>query len=172
MSSNGLRLYFIQGVRLAHGGLPPEDVIETKTELALKAENPVSYAFMCGRNWAIDQERRRVWAIKRAEEEAKRASDAAREDFFRRTATQELKELLVKLASENVDKPTILKWLGCVRLAYIEEVPPREWGERFGNPSSDCLYQWKRRGVKLVLKHAKTKELRQYLDKYRCCLSL
>lgn len=120
--------------------------------LAAHPENPENYAFVVGRNWAISrlrtqryQERVAAFAARRAEEER------LKQETFER-CTKEFAELTARLVPEL--RETQLRMIGMVRLSVLERRTDEECAERYPGSTPAQRWQWKRRGLKLLLPHA------------------
>lgn len=120
--------------------------------LAAHPANPSNYAFVVGRNWAISrlrtqryQERVAALAARRAEE------DRLQHEMFER-CTREFAELTARLVPEL--RETQLRMIGMVRLSVLERRADEECAERYPGSTPAQRWQWKRRGLKLLLPHA------------------
>ena len=134
---------------------------------ARNPENPTGYAYIVGKNYALDH-------LRAAKAQARRQlAKQTESDRLAREAVQkeETRLLHVRLRDEFLDLsaklvPTIrksqLKQPGVVRLVCFEGANSSVCAERFPESTPDARYQWKRRGLKLIWPFASA-DLRQYL---------
>lgn len=158
-----LRRAIIGGAASVHVACLEDDLnrLERKV-LEYRPRNPVAYAHVVGRNWAIDRKRRaRVQAQRAAE--ALRKAELEREERERFARCREefltiLKKIRPKLRGTQHRQMRIL-WM-----RVFQGLSDAETAKLFLGSNRDLRYQWKRRGKKLVLPHA-SKELTRLLSR-------
>ena len=143
----------------------PVALTETDLELLEKRvnrswpKNPAKFAWVVGRNFAIDKRR----SLDRAARREQEAMLAAEEDRIKRekreAAVKEFAGLIVDLV------PTLgltqRRWIGMVRLSAVEGATDADCAERFPASPRQQRYQWKSRGIKLIRQLA-SPELRRF----------
>lgn len=144
----------------------PVTLTETDLELLEKRvdrswpKKPAKFAWVVGRNFAIDKRR----GLDRAARREQEAMLAAEEDRIRcekrETAVKEFVTLIADLV------PTLGQtqrhWIGMVRLSAVEGATDADCAERFPASTRQQRYQWKSRGIKLICRLA-SPELRRFL---------
>jgi hypothetical protein len=124
------------------------------------------YAFYAGRNWAISVHRKELAAPRVAEKLLKKQIRELEQQVVTLTH-QELKTRCLLEFQEvcqsrlNTLKPIAQKHLAVLR-AFVFEEWNTETMEAVFEGSKDCLYQWKRRGVKTLWPHI-SEEFRTFL---------
>lgn len=163
-----LAAFVNRGVASMFGSPLDERAVAAIVARAVKAREPEHYAFRAGRNRAIDAIRRKAAASKRARQaDLQEAIDAA-VAFIRNEVTErctaELRTVLDRLAS-GPTPGRMSDHLLVVQAAYLEGIALRDL---YPSVPAATLYQWKRRGLKLVLPHA-SQELSYWLDRHVPC---
>ncbi|GEM_PF-6462987 len=138
--------------------------------LDARPEDLAGYAFMAGRNQAISDHRAQQAALRRLAREAQLASqalsDALRrweEEQDQRLAREQFPAFVQSLPpSEAV---TMDEQLEMVRLRVIQSASSEDVASAFPDSSPNQRDQWKRRGVKRMLKHDPPPELRRVLER-------
>lgn len=119
---------------------------------AQPGENIVNYAFFCGRNWAIDQQRKREAAVRIAERRREKLERERQISRNHERAEREFLRLVDRLSPALSDLQQChleIVWLIC-----FGGSTDTDCAEMYPGSKRDQRYQWKRRGVKLVLPHA------------------
>lgn len=151
------------------GERPSQEIISSKLA-AVERANPrkrIGYAFMCGKNWAINTQRHRNaqarLALKLAEAEAAQARAEAHEAAMR----AELNDVIDLMEqSARLDGRTMLyRYANALRLAYLLNLPARKWAALYPQLSLDGLYQVKCRAVKYAAEHAASPALMRWLKR-------
>lgn len=143
---NNLYLALLQGVQSVRGALPSEEkVAAILAKAATVQSNQEGYAYVAGRNAAIDGLRRGDAATRRAllVEQARLQEEAEKE------LKASLQSELRKLALE-VSMPA--RYVAGL-LSYVDSSGLPGLMERF-QISDDCAAQWRRRGIKAILPYA------------------
>lgn len=149
-----LHIAIVRGTRAKPSVKVSREEIEELLEkvVAARPDDPEGFANITGRNYVISQERKAVAAARAAvARETKHAADT-REAALRKAARDELILILNKLAPKA--KGSQIIQLEMVRLGYLEGLHDAAIALQYPNVSRDARYQWKRRGVQLVLPHA------------------
>lgn len=166
----GIRSAITAGVLTVSKVLPlTEAELEGCVQRVLRKRSlkrPAHYAFVTGRNWAISRLRKADVAARRTVQAAAQRAQAEHAAAQRAVLIAELQEIIQELAAEHVDDAGKLRQLGCVRLYYVESAAPGVWRDRFPGVSRDALYQWKRRGMLLVMAYA-SEPLELFLEQHK-----
>ena len=144
----------------------PVTLTETDLELLEKRvdrswpKKPAKFAWVVGRNFAIDKRR----GLDRAARREQEAMLAAEEDRIRcekrETAVKEFVTLIADLVPTLGQTQRHL--IGMVRLSAVEGATDADCAERFPASTRQQRYQWKSRGIKLICRLA-SPELRRFL---------
>jgi DNA-directed RNA polymerase specialized sigma24 family protein len=130
-----------------------KDVQALEAKVAAKRpDKPAAYAFVIARNWAIERHRKACRDAARILRDERRAEEARREAERERLAREEFAALYACLAPAL--RPTQLRQLQIVNLVCIEGLSDAETARRYPGTTPAARWQWKRRGVLLLLPHA------------------
>ena len=122
-------------------------------------EDLVAFAFRVGRNAVIDRNRRKEAAARMqvlADQAAAQALQDAREQWDRAQDLREAREQFVTFIAGVPNGPqtqTRSQQLEIVRLQVLEGLDGDDLAMAFPGSTQEQRWQWKRRGVKLLLKH-------------------
>jgi len=161
-----IRNGIISGIESVHGKHNSEHVRRLLRRVLEMdpMENPIGYAFITGRNWAIGQYRKeneaeRMKKITRKRQRRERAKQQAfqraEQEFLHIAAL--LSPSLHHLQYEHLE----ITWMIC-----FGGSDDAQCANIYPKTNRDQRYQWKRRGVKLVLPHA-SKNLKAHLNTRR-----
>ncbi len=160
-----IRLSLLNGLAVAPARFNEEIVKRLLNKVAEKnPDNPISYAYVIGRNWSIDQVRQEASAAKKQEKERQDKEKAEQKNIFVERCQKELAQILAKLhVGAN---PTRIRHLEMVRMSTVG-LTDTECAQVFPESNSTLRYQWKRRGLLLVKPHA-SPELWHFLTRKWC----
>jgi len=136
-----------------------------KKVLASNPEKPLNYAYICARNWALDQIRNRASKAKEKSAALMKAEEKrqAREKLER--CQQEFDSIVFKLILKLKPKYlTAAKQLEIVRISCFVGLKDADCAKIFSGTTRNQRYAWKRRGALLVVPHASA-ELKEALTK-------
>lgn len=147
-----IRVEILKGIAIAPAPFD-EAVLNRLIEKVVlhRPENLTGYAFMVGRNWAIDTHRAAERLTRRKLEETREAERARVEAERYESAVLEFKTLRAQLSLTAT--PLQLKQLAMVQLTVFERKRDPEAAMIFPG-TREARYQWKRRGLKLLWPHA------------------
>ena len=152
MQRHAIRVEVLKGIAAAPAPFD-EEVLNRLIERVVE-RNPVNitgYAFVVGRNWAIDTHRAAERLARQKLEETLEVERARIEAEQYESAVQEFKELRARLSLNA--SPMVLKQLAMVQLTVFERKHDPE-AALFFPGTREARYQWKRRGLKLLWPHA------------------
>ncbi len=113
---------------------------------------PVNFAHVVARNWAISRRRKSASDAKRILREERDAAEARRLAEQKRLAYDTYSSLCLELAAHV--SATQLRHLEVVRLVCFEGKKDADVAARFPDSNADLRYQWKKRGLDLIWSHA------------------
>ena len=152
MDQSRIRVEILKGIAVAPA--PFDEAVLDRLIEKVMGHNPVNitgYAFIVGRNWAIDTHRAAERLTRRKLEETLEAERVRIETERYESAVQEFKKLRAQLSLNA--SPMVLKQLAMVQLTVFERKHDPEAALIFPG-TREARYQWKRRGLKLLWPHA------------------
>jgi hypothetical protein len=156
VNRNELRLAVLRGLAVAPASID-DYVVErlVARTLARKPENPVGYAHIAGRNYAISQVRsadaKRRAEVRRVEAEER----AARAKAHAEECAKELRGIIATLVEGTTDIQFC--HLDVVVRAYADGAKDEDIAKQYPKTTRDQRYQWKTRGLRRVLPLASEK---------------
>jgi hypothetical protein len=132
-----------------------------------KIANLSHYAYIVGRNWAVSRVRKLATEGRRAQAELlakERRAEETRRGQERETELSKLRTELDAIVAELLPtaRPVQARQLGIVRLVVVDGLTDAQCAERFPGTNPVQRYQWKSRGLSLVIGHC-SPELRGLL---------
>lgn len=162
-----IRIYLLKGIAFGCQTVAPSDAELSALEARVLAANPAkpkSFAWITGRNWALDQARHAKAKQRRLVAEAKAAEAERKEAALVASANAEIVALVADL-SPSV-RPTQRNQLRMVWLKVVKCYSDAQCAVAFPETTNmDARNKWLQRGKKLLLPHA-SPELAAYLARY------
>ncbi len=159
------------GARSVRGSLNPVELSELMTKvLNGRPERLEEYAFRTGRNAVIDMRRHEEAVIRMAQRRQERAAKSQDEALSAYAEYLDLEAAKRQWTAFVQSLPKTrssvrAKQLEMVRLRVLEGVKGETLIKVFPGTSADVRDQWKRRGLKLILKSDPPEELRRVLQR-------
>lgn len=163
---------FIRGAAVV-GEHPSEEIISSKLA-AIQQANPrkrVGYAFMCGRNWALDQRERKASQARQQARQLARLAEAdaakARAEAHEAAMRSELYDVidLMEQSARLDGRVALYRYANALRLAYLLNLPASKWSALYPQLSVNGLQQVKCRAVKCAAEHAASPALMRWLKR-------
>lgn len=162
-----IRIYLLKGIAFGCQTVAPTDAELDALEAKVLAANPAkpnSFAWIAGRNWALDQARHAKAEQRRLVAEAKAAEAERKEAAIVASANAEIVALVDRVAPTV--RPSQQRQLRMVWLKVVKGYSDAQCAVAFPETTNlDVRNKWLQRGKQLLLPHA-SPELAAFLARY------